>query len=232
MNKSNTFILSDIHGCRSELNVLLDYILANFSDPEFIFLGDYVDRGKDSRGVVEDLLQLARNYKCEFLMGNHENMLLDRTLGINAFGDRWDRNGNDATISSYGNLSNIMRIHGDFYNNLKPYYELDDFIFVHGGLEPGKPLEQQEIQTMIWIRNDFIYSDYDFGKIVIYGHTPSFPIRITFKKICVDTGCVYGENLTALSLGNFEYYTVPLGGRKIDFARLDRNSLRENNIVV
>ncbi len=227
-----TFVLSDIHGCRKEMNLLLSKILKRFNSPNFIFLGDYVDRGKDSKGVVDDLLQLRNNYECVFLIGNHEDMLLDRAKGINAFGNRWDKNGNDATIFSYGSLSNILKIHGDFYENLNLYYEEKDFLFVHGGLEPNLSLEEQDYQTMLWIRDDFIYSDYDFGKIIIYGHTPQFPIRITFKKICVDTGCVYGKNLTALKLDDFSYFTVPLGGSKIDSGRLDRNALLENNITL
>ncbi len=225
----NLFVISDIHGCRRELTLLLDNILKMYRSPSFVFVGDYVDRGEDSKGVVDDLLNLSKDYRCIFLMGNHEDMLLDRVTNENKFGSRWDRNGNEATISSYGGLQNILKVHGGFYTNLKLSYEIDGFLFVHGGLKPG--LEETSRQEMLWIRDEFIYSDYDFGKIVIYGHTPSYPIRITYKKICVDTGCVYGGYLTALNLNNFEALHLKLGEKKIDFQRLDRNTLRDNNII-
>jgi serine/threonine protein phosphatase 1 len=228
----NYFVLSDIHGCRKELNLILNTILSKNSNPHFIFLGDYVDRGKDSKGVVSDLIDLSKDYKCIFLKGNHEDMLLDRTLGKNAQGNRWDRNGNDATISSYGNLQNILKVHGDFYQNLKLTFETKEFLFVHGGLEPNVPLEKQNEERMLWIRHEFIDSDFDFGKIILYGHTPEFPIRIGFKKICVDTGCVYGNYLTALQLNKFEYFSVKLGDEKTNVGRLDRNILGNNNIRI
>ncbi len=229
MNKE-VFVLTDIHGCRNELNVVLDYILNKYSNLKFIFLGDYVDRGPDSKGVVGDLIQLNKDYECVFLKGNHEDMLLDRVKGLNLQGDRWDRNGNDATISSYGNLSNILKVHGEFYDSLKLYFETNKYIFVHGGLEPGVNLQSQDEHKMLWIREDFINSDYDFKKVVIYGHTPKFPIRVNFKKVCVDTGCVYGHYLTALKLSDFEYFSVAKGEKNINVYQLDRNILRDNHI--
>jgi len=98
--------------------------------------------------------------------------------------------------------------HRQFFESLLPYYETVQYIFVHAGLEPGISLKSQETETMIWIRHEFIDTDYHFGKTVIFGHTPMTEPLITDNKIGIDTGAVYGGKLTCLELPEIKIHQV------------------------
>lgn len=188
--------IGDIHGCHDQLAALLAKVKPQPSD-RLVFLGDYIDRGPRSKEVVELVLSLRQ--RCPdtiFLKGNHEAMLEDYLVR----GERLQflRNGGDATLASYGaaGAAEIPQAHRDFFNNLRLYYETDSFIFVHAGLRPGVQLAGQREQDLLWIREEFLSSSYDWGKTVVFGHTPRTSPLITPTRIGLDTGAVYGGLLS------------------------------------
>ncbi|MDY6974340.1 MAG: hypothetical protein SV775_18800 [Thermodesulfobacteriota bacterium] len=102
----------------------------------------------------------------------------------------------------------VPQDHMSFYRSLNPYIELQDYYLVHAGFRPGVPANKQSQEDMIWIRESFIDSDYDFGKKVIFGHTPFYEPLIMANKIGLDTGAVYGNRLTCLELPAFRFHSV------------------------
>jgi len=180
-------------------------------DPEedtLLFIGDYIDRGPDSAGVVEHILGLRQwSDRIVCLMGNHERLLLD-------FLDGRDRgeyliNGGRETIESYGGQeAGIPVDHFDFINSLSYYYETGEQIFVHAGLRDGRPLAEQDPSDLIWIREEFIHSTYDHGKTVIFGHTPTREPIVMANKIGIDTGAVFGGKLTCIEFPGAYLYQV------------------------
>jgi len=209
------FAIGDIHGCLSHLERLIGMLTIRQEDL-LVFIGDYIDRGPDSKGVVDYVLDLRDKYCTTVcLMGNHEQMFLDYLAGREA--EMFLYNGGIETLASYGVAGRMKMIledlppdHAVFFQNLKYYYETDDFIFVHAGLRPGIPLASQSPDDLLWIRFDFIRSDFDFGKTVIFGHTPlsrTAPFQ-DVKKIGIDTGAVYGGSLTCLELPDMKIYQV------------------------
>lgn len=207
------WIIGDIHGCLYELDALLAGLPA---DDPLVFLGDYVDRGPDSAGVIERLLR--EQERAQFLMGNHEAMMLayfrDRR---SAEGDAWlhPANGGRETLRSYGlrpgaRYEELPLSHRRFLESLKLFVEGPDWIAVHAGLRVTGPanLEGQDREDLLWIREPWIRSEALWaGKRVYYGHTPSRyvlglknatePIRGQ-RSLGLDTGCVYGGALTAV----------------------------------
>lgn len=192
--------IGDIHGCRAELSRLLEKIAPTGED-RLVFLGDYIDRGPDSAGVIEQLVHLRRQWpRTIFLCGNHEQMLLDYLEGR----DRalFLANGGYETMASYqeGPGWPPPDSHLQFLKALRDRYETDDFIFAHAGLRPGIALQDQARDDLLWIRREFLDSDYDWGKPVVFGHTPRKEPLISATRIGLDTGAVYGRRLTACDL--------------------------------
>jgi serine/threonine protein phosphatase 1 len=163
---------------------------------EVVFVGDYVDRGPDSKGVIDYLLSLKGRYT--FLMGNHERMFLDYLHGKER--PLFLYNGGAATMESYGALSNIPAAHIDFLNSLHLYYETDEYLFVHAGIRPGIPLQQQDPGDLLWIREEFYAYPGRYPKTVVFGHTPMREVLMGGDRIGIDTACVYGNKLTCLIL--------------------------------
>ena len=128
--------------------------------------------------------------------------------------DQFINNGGGTTLLSYGIKSPeegydlIPKEHIRFFNSLEPYIALEDYYFVHAGFRPGVNIKEQKLVDMLWIRNDFIDSTYDFGKKVIFGHTPLDKPLIEKNKIGIDTGAVYGQKLTCLELPTEKFYSV------------------------
>lgn len=205
----NKYAIGDIHGRLDKLTELLDIIKPE-SDDLLIFLGDYIDRGKDSKKVVDRLIKLSSETNCIFLKGNHEDMLLYYYL------ERHDpylflSNGGNLTLESYGitpfdknEKELISEEHMKFFNNLKLIDEDDDYIFVHAGLNPFNKSKEQSEFDLLWIRSIFINNSCEFitKKKVIFGHTPKedYTPWIMKDKIGIDTGCVFGGPLTAIKL--------------------------------
>jgi serine/threonine protein phosphatase 1 len=211
------FVIGDIHGTASKLDRLMAKLNINATEDTLVFVGDYIDRGPDPKRVIDTILELRKvidNVIC--LRGNHEQMFLDYYLE-NKEEDLFISNGGITTLISYGfhgsSVKETMVIpesHMDFLMTLKPYYETDDFIFVHAGLRPGIPLERQNVSDLLWLRYDFINSRYDFGKTVVFGHTPlSYDMPFIKKnKICVDTGAVFGGKLTCVEMTSMKIHQV------------------------
>lgn len=189
------YAIGDIHGCLDPLRGLMDQ-LRLFDDDEVVFVGDYVDRGPDSKGVIDYLLTLRGRYT--FLMGNHERMFLDFLQGKDR--SLFLYNGGAATLESYGGLGRIPAAHLDFLNRLHLYYETDDYLFVHGGIRPGVPLQEQDPKDLLWIREEFYAYPGRYPKTVVFGHTPMREVLMEEDRIGIDTACVYGNKLTCLIL--------------------------------
>ncbi len=197
------YIIGDIHGQIFKLLKLMSIIEEKISDNDtIIFLGDYIDRGKDSYSVIEYLFELSGKHKICFLKGNHEDMFI-KYYYTGAGYDLYIRNGGMATIKSYKKAMGEMTLpekHKKFFNSLNPFYEGDDFIAVHAGLRPfaGEPANQKS-EDLLWIREDFFLADFSWDKTIIFGHTPTLFLnnseRIYSDKkrniIGIDTGAMY-----------------------------------------
>ncbi len=196
LEEGRLLAIGDIHGCLDQLRDLIRQINLQPED-RIVFLGDYIDRGPDSAGVVEYLLELEQHCpRCVFLRGNHEQMFLEVLSGGEP--TMFLHNGGDKTLQSYRSreLWPLPEEHRRFFSGLDCLYETADFIFVHAGLRPGIPVHEQLEQDLLWIRHEFIDSNYDWGKTVVFGHTPLAEPYCANRRIGLDTGCVYGRVLT------------------------------------
>ncbi len=218
------WVIGDIHGCLDELNDLLEQIPDE--DP-LIFIGDYIDRGPASAGVVDRVLE--ENDRSVYLLGNHEAMMLafyqdpDSREGM-----AWTfwGNGGPATLRSYGlteddRYGKLPRAHRKFYEGLELYYEGEDFVAVHAGVRITKDTEisHQDREDLLWIREEWIRNEERWkGKRVFYGHTPSRYVLGAAKQnepivgknsVGLDTGCVFGGSLTAMNVDTEEIIRIP-----------------------
>ncbi|TYO98942.1 serine/threonine protein phosphatase 1 [Geothermobacter ehrlichii] len=188
--------VGDIHGCHELLLRLLAEVRPR-PDDRLIFLGDYIDRGRDSRQVIETLLELRKRLPATvFLRGNHEQMLLDYLDGHERL--LFLANGGATTLASYRHrgVPQIPQSHRDFFRALPCLHREAGFIFVHAGLRPGIPVAEQREEDLLWIRQEFIASDEDFGATVVFGHTPQTAPLLRTGRIGLDTGAVYGGLLS------------------------------------
>lgn len=216
---SDLYVIGDIHGCLAPLQRLLENLEPDLHRDRLLFVGDYIDRGPESRGVVDYILALKARYPAEniiCLKGNHEVMFLDFLAGKDR--QLFLLNGGLSTLETYwgkdwDEQSELVLPpdHARFYKELRPFYETEDFLFVHGGIRPGVPWEEQEEEDFYWIRGEFIASTEDFGRRVIFGHTPFKQPLILPNKIGIDTGLVYGNILTCLKLPQMDFYFVGHG---------------------
>ncbi|HPC24750.1 MAG TPA: metallophosphoesterase family protein [Fervidobacterium sp.] len=204
--------IGDVHGCLNSLEKLIGQISPKDGD-KLIFLGDYIDRGPDSKGTIDFLCSLSKTVDCVFLRGNHEQMLLN-VLDNNEDPYRWVINGARDTWRSYGNMQNILTYeeHMEFFRSTKYYHieesvektngDIEKYLFVHAGIRPNVPIERQDPQELIWIREEFIFKRHNLDCIVVFGHTPLEDVLVEKDKIGIDTGCVYGGKLTAYCITN------------------------------
>jgi serine/threonine protein phosphatase 1 len=210
------FAIGDIHGCLIKLKELISKIDIDYKKDTLVFIGDYIDRGELGKEIIDYVLSLKSNYKnVVYLLGNHEQMLMRFLEGVDE--DIYLRNGGESTLRSYDILLSdnieerkrkIPPAHRRFYESLLPYYETEDYIFVHAGLRPGLSMKEQTLDDLLWIRYDFIEAEDVFDKIVIFGHTPLMSPLIDKDKIGVDTGAVYGGSLTCVELPEIKIYQV------------------------
>ena len=207
------FVVGDIHGCFEKLIALIDKIPINYNQDQLIFIGDYIDRGPSSFEVVRYLIELKKlKPDTVFLKGNHEDMLQNYLDGSDRF--TYQLNGGQQTLDEYLDRSDnkdafpIPSEHLEFFNSLQLYYQTDDYFFVHAGLREKVPLESQAKMDLLWIRDEFIHSKFNFGKRVIFGHTPFKEPLLYPNKIGIDTGAVYGNLLTCIQLPEMEFFSA------------------------
>jgi serine/threonine protein phosphatase 1 len=218
------YAVGDIHGRADLLALLLEQIEADAARSaraerrSLVFVGDYIDRGPDSRRVVELLGALPQGFDAHFLKGNHEAILLDFLRDPSCLG-QWLANGAAATFESYGvDVAGLVRAgaepeswqtafldelpeeHRRFFESLELMVALGDYLFVHAGVRPSVPLEAQDPQDLVWIRGEFLRSGENFGKVVVHGHTPTAVPEMRENRIGIDTGAVFTNRLTALRL--------------------------------
>ena len=182
-----------------------------------VYIGDYVDRGPDSFAVVEGLIRRPLpEFESVHLKGNHEDFLL-AFMGDASIGDAWLMNGGGDTLASYGveiggfgmeameraRLDFVRALppaHLDFFRGLALWHEAGDYLFVHAGVRPGVDLGDQKDDDLMWIRDEFLESDADFGRVVVHGHTIRPEPEIHPNRIAIDTGAHYTGRLTCLVL--------------------------------
>ncbi|MDE2464788.1 MAG: serine/threonine protein phosphatase [Alphaproteobacteria bacterium] len=215
------YAVGDIHGCSRQLDALLARITSEPADGVsrrfLVFLGDYIDRGPDSKGVIERLLTPPAGFETSVLRGNHDQTLLD-FLADPVVYRVWREFGGRDTLMSYGvepplfdqvedferarnDLAAALPIeHRQFLEGLQPSVSIGGYYFTHAGVRPGVALESQTSEDLMWIRDDFLNSRQDFGAIVVHGHTPTAQPVVKRNRIGVDTGAYATGCLTAAVL--------------------------------
>jgi serine/threonine protein phosphatase 1 len=216
------YAVGDVHGRADLLSDLFmriddDLRARPTADSVQVFLGDYIDRGPNSRQVIDLLIARARQGDVQFLKGNHEDCA-SRFLTDPTVLSEWQNMGGLNTLLSYGvvvtrcddrnspqNVSTALRrampdSHRRFIEGLALSFTCGDFFFVHAGVRPGIPLQKQSRQDLLWIRDDFLLHEDDFGMVVVHGHTPIYEPEIRWNRINIDTGAYATGRLTCLVL--------------------------------
>ena len=216
------YAVGDIHGRADLLSKLFARIDDDLKarptiDSVQIFLGDYIDRGPNSRQVIDLLIARQRLRDVLFLKGNHEDCAL-RFLSDPTVLPAWQSIGGVHTLLSYGvmparsddpesqhKVSTALReampdSHRRFIGSLVLSFTCGDFFFVHAGVRPGIPLQKQSQRDLLWIRDDFLLHEEDFGTVVVHGHTPVYKPEIRSNRINIDTGAYATGQLTCLVL--------------------------------
>lgn len=213
--------IGDIHGCALTLDALLLELNPTPED-HLVFIGDYVDRGPDSKGVIDRLMILKDEFRCTFLRGNHEDLMLN-FLDKGEY-DLWAVNGGIATQQSYGAFgegATIPEDHVAFVRSTDRYLDTEDFFFVHAGILPGRTIAQSiadgNEQVFLWERSHLQADKLAWEKTVVCGHTPTTHPMNTEKLINIDTGCCFYTHahlrrLTAVRLPEREFVSIPFVG--------------------
>jgi serine/threonine protein phosphatase 1 len=214
--------IGDIHGCLGPLDDLLAWVDPR-PDDVLVTLGDYVDRGPDSRGVVQRLIDLRRHRRVVCLRGNHEVMMLEAWKGGRDDKKMWLSVGGVQCLGSYGTapgrtgtFADVPPEHWDFLeHNLLDYFETERFIFVHAGVSYGVDMDEQADNVLYW---EFLGNEmrHQSGKTVIVGHTSqkSGEPKVVPGAVCIDTYCHGGGWLTCLDAETGRYWQVDAMGRK------------------
>jgi serine/threonine protein phosphatase 1 len=207
-----TLAIGDIHGCLHALDGILAMVQPQ-RDDLVIALGDYIDRGPDSRGVIDRLLHLREDCRLICLRGNHDQMLLE-ARGDPAMLREWLQFGGRETLDSYargsrpGTLHDIPELHWQFLEETAPIYVADAHFFVHGRVDPELPLDEQPSYLLYWEKLDRMAAAHYSGKIMICGHTAQrsgLPLDLGHA-VCIDT-FVYGRGwLTCLDVATGELW--------------------------
>ncbi len=219
------YAVGDVHGRRDLLAAmtgLIDEDRRTRPAPaavRVIYLGDYVDRGPDSRGVIEDLCRAARGAEPPVcLIGNHDWWFRDFLDG-GELSVAWLGSGGDATLASYGIVDlppaadpdrwaglrqrlrrRVPGEHRRFLHALQPSHRCGDYLFAHAGIRPGLPLEHQDPRDLMFIREPFLSEPGDLGVVVVHGHTIVQEPELRRHRIAVDTGACWTDRLTAAVL--------------------------------
>ncbi|MGM8216549.1 metallophosphoesterase family protein [Bacillaceae bacterium W0354] len=226
--------ISDIHGELEKFEQLLELVQYDHEKDKLILVGDYVDRGPNSKGVLDKVIQL-RDEGAIALIGNHEQMLMDAFNGDPKNLKRFYYNGGIKTLQNYGyeiekdnakywyktdempeplQMNDEMRVHIEKLKEFPYFYETETHIFVHAGVDPETPIHETDPHVLVWIREEF-HKGYKGEKTVVFGHTPTKYLHnspdIYFGEnniIGIDGGCAYGGRLNCLDVTNSRVYYV------------------------
>lgn len=229
------YVIGDIHGCVAEPTVLLEYLenKEKITDNDLVvFLGDYIDRGPETKGVIELMLKFKQRFpRTRYLKGNHEDMLLD-FLGFGGrLGQAFLYNGGLETIQSYGisvfappeeMVNTFPPEHFKFLCELESIVRVDEFVCCHAGLNPLRDMDTQNDNDVLWIRDDFIANVHSFNCTIVFGHTPHQEVFLHLPyKIGLDTGLVFGNKLTCLELRSGTVFQISRGDTKVVRDKID-----------
>jgi serine/threonine protein phosphatase 1 len=231
-NGHRIYAIGDVHGCLEQLlqvqnNIKRDLQNRSHENPVTVYLGDYCDRGPNSFGVIENLIEQSNApHQTHMLYGNHDDLLLsfrkDPSTLVRPNGPRVDKYhwldgplGGSDTLRSYGVegvnerereelrsdfLALIPNEHVNFFESLELHVRIGSYLFIHAGVNPGAPLKDQTLDDHIWIREPFLSSKINHGFIVVHGHTPTQNVDNRGNRIGVDTGACFGGKLSCLVL--------------------------------
>jgi serine/threonine protein phosphatase 1 len=220
------YAIGDVHGCAELLTQLLqridnDLTAHPVARPLHVFLGDYVDRGPQSREVLDLVIERSQCHRSICLKGNHESYLQRFLARPSAF-PVWKDIGGLHTLMSYGITPSINATdaeqerlavafnqalpesHQRFLGRLALSFTCGDYFFVHAGVRPGVRLDLQSQRDLLWIREDFLLCEDDFDKIIVHGHTPVYEPDVRSNRINIDTGAYATGQLTCLVLEGTE----------------------------
>jgi serine/threonine protein phosphatase 1 len=224
------YAIGDIHGradLLAEVFGAIDHHLARAGPARalHVFLGDYIDRGPASRQTIDLLIERGRRHESVFLRGNHEAFLFEVLQDASRL-EVWKEYGGFQTLMSYG-LVPSLKPDGDeqnqlvqalvngmppdhrrFFAGLRPSFVCGDFFFVHAGVRPGVPLRRQREDDLLWIREEFLESEEDFGKVIVHGHTPVTKAEFRPNRINIDTGAYATGILTLLTIQGDRLFVV------------------------
>lgn len=224
------YAIGDIHGRRDCLDTLIGMIDADDeargrADTKLVLLGDLVDRGADSRGVIERAMHIAKSPKTVLLMGNHEEILIRAWEGDRKAAALFHRVGGRETLMSYGvseaeydacdfeDLPSLIAAHIPvehiaFMRNFIDQWQCGNYLFVHAGIRPGMPLEDQRPSDLRWIRREFLDDPRDHGVMVVHGHSITEDVDERPNRIGIDTGAFASGKLTALGIEGTEKWIL------------------------
>lgn len=218
-----TIAVGDVHGCRAALVAVLAAVDPTPADT-IVTLGDYIDRGPDGRGVLDELLALAGRCRLVPLLGNHEDMLL-AALADKEAARKWLMNGGTDTLRSYGwspsgprtRLADLVPArHQAFVRGCRLYHETDTHLFLHAGYVPDLPMAAQPRLALLWrVTDPEAAAPHVSGKVAVVGHTPQLTgevLDLGFL-LCIDTTCARGGWLTALDVTTGQVWQADRTGR-------------------
>lgn len=214
------YAIGDVHGCADLLDEVFRRIDADVAAhpvarPLQILMGDYIDRGPNSRGVLDRLILRARTHEMVLLKGNHETFILEFLRNPSML-QSWSQMGGLETLMSYGLTPSlnadaaarqelarglraaVPKLHLNLLGGLPLSFSCGEVFFVHAGVRPRVPLEKQREEDLLWIRNEFLLCEEKFGKIVVHGHTPVRDIDVRPNRINIDTGAYATGKLSCL----------------------------------
>lgn len=225
--------VGDIHGHDALLSAMIhaieqDIAAAGPAENIVVFLGDLIDRGPDSAAVVERLRTIAGPYKCVFLTGNHEEVLVRILDGDDELVGDWLRFGGLACAQSYGIESSWLKSldsrrageavrdavpadHQSFLRSFGDSFSAGDYLFVHAGIRPGVPLEQQTLTDLRWIRSPFLECRHRHPKVIVHGHSIAKQVEFRPGRIGVDTGAYRSGILSAIVLEGSKQRVLQVG---------------------
>lgn len=209
---ARTIGIGDVHGCSIALRALIEAISPQAEDT-IVTLGDYVDRGIDSKGVIDQLIELENVFHLIPLLGNHEQMMLDARHGREQR-EFWLACGGNATLASYDykeRLKSVPKEHWQFLERCKPYHVAKTHFFVHANYDPTKLMNEQPRERLLWLSlRDFVPGPHISGRVAIVGHTPQpdgIILDVGHLK-CIDTDCCHDGWLTAFDIGSGQIWQV------------------------